>query len=149
MRKNLTGGFCMLKEILIKNYKSINKELFFSMEADTNRVSEYPEHIIDLNDNKLLKVSSMYGPNGGGKTNLLEAIALVKTIIINTSVPTQYRIKNNTCVFSNSDTIEETIFFVTPSYEIGYKFEIKVSEIEQKAIDFNGNKVSYFGISVA
>ena len=44
----------MLKEMTIKNFKSINKEITFSMEADIERVSEYPQHIIDINNNKLL-----------------------------------------------------------------------------------------------
>ena len=44
----------MLKEVTIQNYKSINQEVLFSMEADTERVSEYKDHILDINGNKLL-----------------------------------------------------------------------------------------------
>ena len=65
----------MLKEFRVKNFKSINQEQIFSMEACPQKeVSEYPGHVLNINGNRLLKVSSFYGPNGGGKTTLFVAI---------------------------------------------------------------------------
>ena len=54
----------MLKEITIKNFRSFNEEVTFTMEADCERVSEFKNHIVEKCNNKLLKVSSIYGPNG-------------------------------------------------------------------------------------
>lgn len=120
----------MLKEITIKNFKSFADETTFSMEADLNRVSEYAsEHITKNADCNILKVTSMYGPNGGGKTNLLEALTFVKSLITHTGyghfVPRT--IKN---VFTDSDVSEFTIFFVDDDYELGYNIEVK-SEISE------------------
>lgn len=134
----------MLKELTIQNYKSINQEVIFSMEADTERVSEYPNHIITLNNNKLLKVASMYGPNGGGKTNILDALVLIKNIVLYNSLPVNYSQKNISCEFSNSNITTETVFFVTEKYEIGYKFDTTLNISQQNSIDINGNKISYF-----
>lgn len=114
----------MLKEITINNFKSINNELVFSLEADTSRVSEYPEHILKVGDQELLKVTSMYGPNGGGKTNILLAVLTAKKIFLNGENST-LNPQQISCVFNDSDIVEETLFFVTEKYEIGYQFKIK------------------------
>lgn len=120
----------MLKEICVSNFKSIHSEIIFSMEADLERVSEYPDHIIHIGDSSLLKVTSMYGPNGGGKTNLLSALALAKALFVNgeNSLIIPEQLSN---VFHENKIIEETLFFVTKDYEIGYHFKM-VPEVIQK-----------------
>lgn len=125
----------MLKEITISNFKSINSELTFSMEADVKRVSELPNHILTVNGNSLLKITSTYGPNGGGKTNLLSAIATAKGVFLNdeNSILLPQEIS---CVFNDNKIIEETIFFVNSKYEIGYQFQIIPVLEERKS--FNG-----------
>lgn len=125
----------MLKEISISNFKSINKELIFSMEADVNRVSEYPDHILEIGDQQLLKLTSMYGPNGGGKTNVLLALATAKSLFLNGEnnilMPQQI-----SCVFNESEIVEETIFFVNDDYEIGYQFKMKPI-LNENSINFS------------
>lgn len=112
----------MLKEFTIKNFTSFNDETLFSMQADTERVSEHPDHVVNINGNDLLKVASVYGPNGGGKTNLLNALSLAKMVQRNEGFADTYQFP---CVFSNSNEIEETVFFVDEKYEMGYRFCIK------------------------
>lgn len=113
----------MLKEISVSNFKSINSELLFSMEADIERVSEYPHHILNIGGNNLLKVTSMYGPNGGGKTNILSALTTAKSLFLsseNSSILPQ----EICCVFNGSDVVDEILFFINNKYEIGYQFKI-------------------------
>ena len=126
MRFNLTRCL-MLKEFSIKNFTSFNDEVMFSMEADTERVSEHPNHIENINDQKILKVASMYGPNGGGKSNVLLALRLAKIIQQNSGYLSFYEFP---CIFTGSDQIDETIFFVDEKYEIGYRFSVAPSETE-------------------
>ena len=122
----------MLKELSVKNFKSINEELFFTMEADYERVSEYPEHIVDINGNKLLKVASMYGPNGGGKSNILKALFLARKLVTSSDRFPSYF---DTFVDSESGVMEETLFFVDEKYEIGYNFQISLSDSEDFDIE--------------
>ena len=117
----------MLKEFSIKNFKSFKEETLFSMEADIERVSEFENHIVNINRNNLLKVASMYGPNGGGKSNVLQALALVVAIQQNLGFSDSDELP---CVFSSSSDIEETLFFVDDKYEMGYHFVIAPGEIE-------------------
>ena len=117
----------MLKEFTIKNFTSFKDETLFSMEADMLRVSEHPDHVVSINDNKLLKVVSMYGPNGGGKSNLLFALRLAKIVQTNTAFSEMYEFP---CIFSNSDIVEQTVFFIDEKYEMGYRFSLVPSQIE-------------------
>lgn len=110
----------MLKEFSVKNFRSINDEITLSLEADTERVSEYKNHIININDNKILKIASMYGPNGGGKTNIISALTILKNLVImNRANPITLE-DDISCVFCDDKEINETIFFVTDKYEVGY-----------------------------
>lgn len=63
----------MLCQFTVKNYKSIRDEMTFDMQAAA--ISEHEDRIIKDKDGEMyLPVSAIYGPNGGGKSNVLEAI---------------------------------------------------------------------------
>ncbi|MCI9314295.1 MAG: ATP-binding protein [Lachnospiraceae bacterium] len=63
----------MLCQFTVKNYKSIRDEATFDMQAAA--ISEHNDKVIVGADGQLfLPVSVIYGPNGGGKSNVLEAI---------------------------------------------------------------------------
>ena len=63
----------MLSQFTVKNYKSIRDEVTFDMQATA--ISEHENRVIKtINGEQFLPVSAIYGPNGGGKSNVLEAI---------------------------------------------------------------------------
>ena len=63
----------MLCQFTVKNYKSIRDEATFDMQAAA--ISEHEDRIIkDQDDEMYLPVSAIYGPNGGGKSNVLAAL---------------------------------------------------------------------------
>ena len=63
----------MLCQFTVKNYKSIRDEMTFDMQAAA--ISEHEDKVImDKNGEQFLPVSAIYGPNGGGKSNVLEAL---------------------------------------------------------------------------
>ena len=74
----------MLKELIVSNYRSFMNEAFFTMEAAPKKeISEYCDtHVVSMNHNRLLKMSSIYGPNGGGKSNLLGALLLLRSVTL-------------------------------------------------------------------
>ena len=66
----------MLSQFSVKNYKSIRDEITFDMQAVA--ISELANHLIeDKDEEKYLPVASIYGPNGGGKSNVLEALQVL------------------------------------------------------------------------
>lgn len=63
----------MLCQFTVKNFKSIRDELTFDMQATA--ISEHEDRVIKDQDGEIyLPVSAIYGPNGGGKSNVLEAL---------------------------------------------------------------------------
>ena len=63
----------MLCQFTVKNFKSIRDEATFDMQAAA--ISEHEDRIIkDIDGELYLPVSAIYGPNGGGKSNVLEAL---------------------------------------------------------------------------
>ena len=63
----------MLCQFTVKNYKSIRDEVTFDMQAAA--ISEHEDRIIKDHDGETyLPVAAIYGPNGGGKSNVLEAV---------------------------------------------------------------------------
>ena len=63
----------MLCQFTVKNYKSIREEMTFDMQATA--IMEHRDRIIQTEDGEnFLPVSVIYGPNGGGKSNVLEAL---------------------------------------------------------------------------
>lgn len=134
----------MLKELTIKNFTSFNNEVTFSMEADTDRVSEHPDHIVEINDNKLLRVASVYGPNGGGKSNLLKALTVASNVVKSNTFISNCDLS---CVFNDSNVIEEQIFFVGEEYEVGYSFSVKSSKAEQSD-SFSYRRLSTFAFEI-
>lgn len=63
----------MLRQFIVKNSKSIRDEITFDMQAAA--ISEHDNKIIkDIDGELFLPISVIYGPNGGGKSNVLEAL---------------------------------------------------------------------------
>ena len=82
MRPKQKGGITMLCQFTVKNYKSLRDENTLDMQAAS--ISEHTDKIIHTADgHDFLPVASLYGPNGGGKTNVLEAIEALRLKVIN------------------------------------------------------------------
>ena len=71
----------MLCQFTVKNYKSIRDEITLDMQAAA--ISEHNDEIIkDQDGERFLPISAIYGPNGGGKSNVLEAIFALNSKIL-------------------------------------------------------------------
>ena len=71
----------MLCQFSFKNFKSYKDETVFDMQAAN--LPEFAENIIYCKPaSNLLPVAAIYGPNGGGKTNMLQALTcLISTVV--------------------------------------------------------------------
>ena len=71
----------MLCQFSFKNFKSYKDETIFDFQAAT--LPEFRETLITVNSAPaLLPVGAVYGPNGGGKSNLLQALSCVISTIV-------------------------------------------------------------------
>ena len=71
----------MICQFSFKNFKSYRDETVFDLQATA--LPEFADTLIENpKASDLLPVSVIYGPNGGGKTNLLQALAcLISTVV--------------------------------------------------------------------
>ena len=71
----------MLASFTVKNYRSFRQEQIFSMEAASS-VGEHHEAVITKGQYRLLPLTVFYGANSGGKSNLVRAIATMRSMVI-------------------------------------------------------------------
>ena len=136
----------MLCQFTVKNFKSIRDEVTFDMQAAT--ISEHEDRIIkDTDDELYLPVSAVYGPNGGGKSNVLEALHSLVTKVLRplyaTSNNEDVAIKMKKLVIEpfafDEKTINEAtefeLFFRTAQAEYRYELTVKQEVIEYESLD--------------
>lgn len=61
----------MLVQFNFKNFKSFRDEVSLDMSA--TKITEHEEHVVDIANDKLLKVAAIYGANASGKSNVYAA----------------------------------------------------------------------------
>jgi len=71
----------MLLEFACSNHKSIRSEVLFSALAGSDSTSE--EKIYHVSGLRVLKTAVIYGANGAGKSNLIDAVSFVKSLVAN------------------------------------------------------------------
>lgn len=136
----------MLCQFTVKNFKSIRDEVTFDMQAAA--ISEHEDRIIKDKDEELyLPVSAVYGPNGGGKSNALEALHSLVTKVLRplyaTSNNEEIAIKMKKLVIEPFAFDEETrneptefeLFFRTEMAEYRYELNVKKEIIEYERLD--------------
>ena len=136
----------MLCQFTVKNFKSIRDAVTFDMQATA--ISEHEDRIIKDKDEELyLPVSAVYGPNGGGKSNVLEALHSLVTKVLRplyaTSNNEEIAIKMKKLVIEPFAFDEETrnkptefeLFFRTEMAEYRYELTVKREIIEYERLD--------------
>ena len=110
----------MLCQFTVKNYKSIRDEVTFDMQATA--ISEHEDRVIkDYDGEVYLPVSAVYGPNGGGKSNVLEAL---NTLVAKILRPLYATADNEERAFLQKRIIVEPFAFSEESKNNPTEFEI-------------------------
>jgi len=74
----------MLVRFVVENILSFGERREFSLLAN-NRLKTLDHHKYDFGGFELLKLSSIYGANGAGKSNLIKAISLLREMVVHNS----------------------------------------------------------------
>ena len=135
----------MLCQFTVKNYKSIRDEITFDMQAAA--ISEHKDRIIkDVDGELYLPVSAIYGPNGGGKSNVLAALHTLVAKILRPLYATedneeraflQKRIIVEPFAFSEckNEPTEFELFFRTDLAEYRYILHVKRDVVVYESLD--------------
>lgn len=136
----------MLCQFTVKNYKSIRDEITFDMQAAA--ISEHDNKIIkDIDGESFLPISTIYGPNGGGKSNVLEALHTLDSKVLRPLCATcdkaycDYKARKipvEPFAFSEQAKDEPTefeLFFRTEKAEYRYILHVKKDEVVYESLD--------------
>ena len=136
----------MLCQFTVKNFKSIRDEMTFDMQAAA--ISEHEDKVImDKNGEQFLPVSAIYGPNGGGKSNVLEALHTVAAKVLRPLYATgdneervflQKKLLIEPFSFSEemkSEPTEFEVFFRTELAEYRYILHVKREIVVYECLD--------------
>lgn len=135
----------MLCQFSFKNFKSYREETVFDLQAAA--LPEFSDTLITSEKaSPLLPVSVIYGPNGGGKSNLLQAltclISTVTTPIINlktsrTHIILQQSVDCSPFLLDDKSREEPTeflIYFRTEKNEFRYYLALRKDEIVSESL---------------
>ena len=135
----------MLCQFTVENFKSIRDEVTFDMQAAA--ISEHEDRvIIDKDDEKYLPISAIYGPNGGGKSNVLAALYTLVAKVLRPLFATddneervllQKKIIVEPFAFSDSkdEPTKFELFFRTSVSEYRYILHVKRDVILYESLD--------------
>ena len=133
----------MLCQFTVKNFKSIRDEMTFDMQATA--ISEHEDRVIKDKDGELyLPVSAIYGPNGGGKSNVLEALHILAAKVLrplyatddNSYHPFQMKkILIEPFAFGAEAPTEFELFFRTKTAEYRYVLTVKKDIVLYERMD--------------
>ena len=139
----------MICQFSFKNFKSYRDETVFDLQATA--LPEFADTLIGSSKaSDLLPVSVIYGPNGGGKTNLLQALACLgstvvrpvvnlktthSAIILHQSVDATPYLLDHT---SKEEPTEFLIYFRTEANEFRYYLSIAGDEVVSESLTRKG-----------
>lgn len=135
----------MLCQFTVKNFKSIRDEVTLDMQAAA--ISEHEDRvIIDRDEEKYLPVSAVYGPNGGGKSNVLAALNTLVAKVLRPLFATedsddkvllQKKIIVEPFAFSEckDEPTEFELFFRTDAAEYRYILHVKRDVVLHESLD--------------
>lgn len=139
----------MLCQFTFKNFKSFYNEATLDMQATP--ISEHEESLLtDLDGQKFLPLAVIYGPNGGGKSTVLEAFAFLVDAVMRPihMLKNEKEVKARSSVQAvpfkfNGKSIEEPtqfeVFFRTKGAEYKYILRLKKNVIVYESL-FKQNK---------
>ncbi len=136
----------MLCQFSFQNFKSYREETTFDLQAAA--IPEFRDSLIVRDKcSDLLPVSVIYGPNGGGKTNLIRALSCLITAVVKpvhdlgstrNRFVMQQKVVAEPFLFhsiSKDEPTEFEIFFRSEKYEYRYYLAVLKDEISVEILD--------------
>lgn len=137
----------MLIQFNFKNFKSFRDEV--SLDLSATKITEHEDHVVDIANDKLLKVAAIYGANASGKSNVYDAFDYMSYYVAESfkfgdeeegrrKKEADY-LKVTPFLFDDNSRNEETmfeVFYVDNSENTGkiyqYGFSLKADEVVEE-----------------
>lgn len=128
----------MLIRFVIENLFSFGERKEFTT-IPNKRLKTLEHHKYNNCDFNLLKIASIYGANGAGKSNLIKSLELFQKLIIREKIP--YRLKDSRFKFHNYNDNKSQIFaieFIQENIPFYYGIVLNESRIETEELYLSG-----------
>lgn len=99
----------MLVRFVIENLFSFGERKEFSM-IPNKRLKTLDHHKYNYDGFNVLKIASIYGANGAGKSNLIKSLELFQRLVVKEAIP--FRLKDSRFKFNNSEDSQNQIFAI-------------------------------------
>ena len=109
--------------MVIENLFSFGERKEFNM-IPNNRLKTLNDHKYDVNGFDLLKLSSIYGANGAGKSNLVKSLQLFQALVVTEEIPVGF--KNAQFKFNSGDNKKQVIAVEFVQDDIGFYYGIEI-----------------------
>ena len=137
----------MLIQFNFKNFKSFRDEV--SLDLSATKITEHEEHIVEIANDKLLRVAAIYGANASGKSNVYNAFEYMTYYVLESfkfgdedgrrrKKEEDYQ-KDIPFLFDENSRNQETtfeVFYVDNAEQTGkiyqYGFSLKDSEVVEE-----------------
>ena len=116
----------MLVRYTIENYKSIDKKQELVM-IPSKKMVKHSNHVMKMDNIKLLKNATVYGANASGKSNLIESISFMKYVIVK-KIPieaTSFYCRNISENMNKETIFEMEIYKNKKVYAYGFSLVLK------------------------
>lgn len=129
----------MLIEFRVKNYRSFREEQNFSLVASNDHTFD-DSHVINTNVSaakRLLRSAAIYGPNASGKSNLVNAMAFMRSLVATSATQIREGQSLNTPAFKLDPATAELpsefeITFVIDGIRHQYGFQVNSNRITEE-----------------
>lgn len=132
----------------VTNYASIKDSMQLSTETGEYLRRLKKTNTLDENGTSLLKSILIFGANGSGKSNLLDALHLMKSMVLNNATKVTDSLKYRPFVLNNKTAMEPVEFKVKFNFKkivYSYEFSFVTDEIRyEKLSTFKGKKESIY-----
>lgn len=130
----------MLLDFQVTNFRSFKNEQDFSMQTG-KRVRKYKDsNTILVNNERILKSALVFGANANGKTNLINALIMLKRLITR---PTSTELQSlDTDTFGdNTQNTKFKVTFIKDDAQYNYVLEYNSEEIVKEKLCSDDNLV--------
>lgn len=136
----------MLLEFSCSNHKSIKSPILFSTVASKDTVDEDSLYIHE--NTRVLRTAVIYGANGSGKSNLVDAIHFVKNLVVNS-----IRYQPGQAIFQNPHKLsgpdaesKYALQFITNGTRYAFGFTLKYSLVAEEYLYYfpNGRQMKIY-----
>jgi len=127
----------MLIRFVLENLFSFGDRKEFTA-IPNNRLKTLESHKYEINKFQLLKLSSIYGANGAGKSNLIKALYLFQKLVVNEEIP--FRLKDTKFKFNSKENLKQVlaIEFVQDDTAFYYGLELLDNTIVTEELYLSG-----------